>query len=846
MRRLAQLSRQLSSAEASEGAPVVASWTRVRTAASEAYEGDVAAAARALAGLRSRHDRLEAFSMGRDPAPRAPDSDGRQGPLWEAEEELSAALQGGVRSRPASDVPWVSGAAHAHTLLRCARKSSPTPWRRSLALYLIELLVHRAAGAAGERPRVFHDHRPAAGAAGAGPSARAVRAEAHGALDPFAGEAGGRAALPAHMISRHYLANLKQIAADTAPAVRAHCMDSSAMFDASPYAPQGAGDDMCKRLLREATLALRARVEAGDVGVGLAPDGACPTFDPVRLVRRHLELPCARCATGDCRIWEVAAMAGGCPIPFYKGQRPTHGGGPESYPLTAVEQASQSTAVQSLVALGTVRAVESAVCVSPTFFVQKFRFAQSLAWAQEKLSGPGLSARLEEACAPVFEALREGPPSAAAVTRALMAQAMPEKPRLVFDYSTRLNPAGVAWPYAMTTIAEMLLRMEPGGWLGSVDYESGFHHMRVHPHDQSYMGFRDARTGQLYVPERLMFGLRSAPGSFCTVTAELNATAQRLVERDLGVGLAFLFVFIDDTFVWGRTEAAAVRALEIFEAYADSVGAKRKSVKTRPPAQEGPLLGLRLDTQRMALSLPADKKWSMLFVLHAMIGLYKRGVGLCRSVLVKLAGKLAHFCTVWPEGLPHLAPIYECTSAGRGGLMALEDCKPAVSALRYFERVLSLGRSAGALCIPAPMSPAAAPWVTSSSDAAGNVGFAVCVGPVVIWGLWQEDFAAADRSIGAKEAYAPLMMEDAAGDLLAGFDWFPQLDNLPDCFALQKGYTKDKELRPFLAGLLCSRRSGRTIGIWRPRFFNAYMDEASKTRVAQEVRAAMVRYRARG
>ena len=817
-------------------------WQHV-TASLSALQPDEGRHGEVVKQIVSRHSEAAMLSAWEDPAPECASVEGgRAGLLWEAEHALDGVLLLGTPCAVSMAARrWRRAAKHAHTVLRKARKR-PSVARRALALFLVAQIVHVAARQAGASPpRVFEDAREGDGE----PSPRAAAAHARGGLDPFAGADAEAPRLIPHMIGRAYLQQLKETASGEHPQRRAHAADPSRMMQASPFAEAGGADERGKKQLAAGVAELKARVAAGE-GVEARPLAAgadeAPAVDGPRLVRAHLKELCPDCAVGACGIWEVAAMATAYTLPFREKCRPTGGRGPTTYALTLEERVAQAAKVAELVASGRAHEVEHPTVVSPTFFAHKHRYAESCGWAAKELAAPGLSERLDEACSGVWRVATEAAPTAAALTRAMAEKSVAES-RLVFDYSGVVNSAGVKWPFQLTSVQEVLMAIRPGDWVSSVDVQSGFHHVTMHPADRGYLAFEDLVSGKLYAPTRLMFGLASAPAGFSAVTGELVATAQRRIDRLLGPASSVkLFCYVDDVFIVGPSQAFTQKALDLLHEYCAEVGVKLKSEKTRPPSQDAAVLGLRVDTLKGVVYLPADKKYNILFDIHALLGMAARGCGLPVSIIRKVAGKLNHACAVWPSGVGHLAPLYEA-SAGRGErLLPAKDAESVLSALRYFQDVLRRGRATDALSVPLPASPDAPPWVTTSGDASGDVGFGLSCGPVVLWGRWDAPTAEPSVSIGLKEMYPWVLFQEEMGDLLEGFTWLPSCDNLPNCFSVLKGHTKDEGLRPWLAALFCARAGGLVFPRWTPRCFNQFQDDVSKAASLGEVWAAMAKF----
>ena len=785
------------------------------------------------AGVAVQHREAAVFSLWADPGEET---------LLQAERALDPLVQQGAMAEedlePTPRKLWGRAVRSASRLLKAVRKR-PGRSRRIMALWLVCVLVGVAAGEAPDDADEFVQRL----ASDAVPEARAAAAHARLAVDPFEGRQGS---LIPQMASRALLAHLKDTAAGAgAPARRAHAMDPQAMLEASPLAAEGAADERARKTLGRTAADLRARLARGETGRGPAA-GEAPRVDPVRLIRAHLDTAeyCAHCRAGNCHIYEVAAIAEGCPAPFFTGQRPPAAGlttGHATYPLPAEEVTRQSAAVAKLAANGRIAPCVAPLVTSPTFFAYKNRFAQSLEWAEAQFASPSVIDCLAREAAPVLAAIAlEGPPTAGSVTRALGAASISDGGRMVFDYG-QPNERGCAWPFALCSIAEIVMSASKGAAIASVDIETGFHHVAIAPGDSPYFAFRDLVSGKTYAPTRLMFGMRSAPAAFSTVTAEIVASAQRRLWQRMGADCGVrLFVYIDDIFVVGGTSSSCTKALALLRDFCVEVGVKLKEEKVRPPAQDAPVLGLRIDTQRQVVYLPADKRWNMLFAIHVLLHVAAQGGGLPTAQLEKLAGKLNHFCIVWPRGVAHMAPLYQAASGAAQGMLPPSRGAGALSALQYFYDVLQR-QHADSFCAPLPASPDAPAEIISHGDASGDVGFSVQMGPLQLWGRWTPVVASA-KSIGNKELYPLALWEELFGDLIEGFAWSPRMDNLPNCFAILKGYTADRDLQPLLTAWLCARGRDATRPGWEPRLYNPFQDKVSKAVSWEEVPRLMEAY----
>lgn len=769
-------------------------------------------------------------------------------------------------------------ARHAAMLVRLVADSSTEPPVRVTALYMLASLT-------GKEPRPgFVQHETTV--ADATPRVReAVDSLAAPPAAPFVAKYGAAVGVPLphttdaamrKAYAEHAARQMAQRGPDGEAMHRpekAHAMDPQAMYEASPYNQAGKVDDATLRHLNGAVASLKERVaalrecppdtERGAIGSAAAAArklGHAPLVDGAQMVLRHLATAdqCQHCAAGGCRILEIAALSEEGPMAFYPKQRPVPpAGGPRerTYPLSDEHEAKQVAAVAKLAASGRVEVIPTSAAsyISPTFIAEKHRFAKSLEdvehwWTTDK---DDLERHLQEKMISIFGL---GPvevgksPTAVAMMRKLESHMVSDGGRLVYDY-TVVNEAGCSWPMTLCTAAEMLTYVTPGGFVASVDIESGFHHVGLHPADRRYFAFMSG--GVCYQPTRLMFGKRQAPAHFSMMTAEVvrTAAAEVYASKDPRLGPKCgvrISVYIDDIFIFGPTHEACAAALALRTRYCEAVFIKLKEVKIRPPTQDAPLLGLRVNTVDMSVYIPADKRYNMLVLARFCLDSARARTPVPLEVLRKLTGKLVHMTSVFPEGLARMPALWEVAEPGSdyhdGDGVQLHRATAAVRALEFFDEVLRDASRAAARLIPTPASPAAQPWVYSYSDASGDIGFSGNVGPLALYGRWREGLG--KHMIVAKEAYAPLLIASLVHPLLGDRVWSPRLDNAPLVFALLKGRTDDAHAAPLVMGVLALMAAKRESAIpgWNPRDFNQNHDDGSKATVTAAWRAVVTRY----
>jgi hypothetical protein len=125
--------------------------------------------------------------------------------------------------------------------------------------------------------------------------------------------------------------------------------------------------------------------------------------------------------------------------------------------------------------------------------------------------------------------------------------------------------------------------------------------------------------------------------------------------------------------------------------------------------------------------------------------------------------------------------------------------------------------------------------LATRSDASGDVGAGLALADgLAFWCRWSDATAGPvdGSSIGSKEFYPILAFEQRFGHLLGGLVTHFTTDNLPNVYALNKGYTDDVCLRPMLRSYLeaAERSLHFALGGWLPRELNTLCDGLSKSR----------------
>jgi hypothetical protein len=439
----------------------------------------------------------------------------------------------------------------------------------------------------------------------------------------------------------------------------------------------------------------------------------------------------------------------------------------------------------------------------------------------------------------------------AGLMAAIADEAVERKARLVTDF-TALNWGICGWGMTMADVAEIVSALPRDGYISSLDMPSGFHYSGSNPADRSLLAVRHG--GRYWQPTRLMFGLKQAPAAFSVLSAELTQTAHRRFHWLHGDAFAAAAAvrytaYIDDLFTVAADEASGKVATGVLKDYGAVVNVIFRPDKERPPSQEGPVLGVLVNSRDMTIRLPAAKRYNYALLALIVLVADATGVAVPRSLLRKLVGKLSYAASVLRGGTARMIPLWQ--TVADAGEEAEQQRLPALArgALEWFAEELLSERGARRALIPSPDALSGAPWVFSHSDASGDVGFGLTVGPLVVHGTWRDDLRDADAvSIGARELYPLALLVAEAGDLFAGRLWQPRMDNLPNVFALLSGRTHDRDAHAWLAAVLTCQEAGGTtlVPTWLPREGNVFMDEVSKAESPEEARRVAAAFRLRG
>ncbi|CAI7877429.1 unnamed protein product [Closterium sp. NIES-54] len=144
----------------------------------------------------------------------------------------------------------------------------------------------------------------------------------------------------------------------------------------------------------------------------------------------------------------------------------------------------------------------------------------------------------------------------------------------------------------------------------SIDLNSGYHHVDIHPSCWKYLGFRF--DGKTYVFRSLPFGLATAPFVFTQLIKQL---ARRW--RAMGIRV---IPYVDDILFLCDTEAKARATCQSIIHDLNKAGLVINSKKSHlQPTQQLRFLGVELDAGRGQFSIGAERRASILSTLQVLL-----------------------------------------------------------------------------------------------------------------------------------------------------------------------------------------------------------------------------------
>lgn len=342
--------------------------------------------------------------------------------------------------------------------------------------------------------------------------------------------------------------------------------------------------------------------------------------------------------------------------------------------------------------------------------------------------------------------------------------------------------------FKLEGFSEVRSTLRRGDYLTKVDLKSAYLHIPMAESATRYLAFQ--WEGRDYVFESLPFGVSTAPWIFSkimrTVVTELRMQGIRVV------------IYLDDLLIMGsslaETETATRRVLQLLGELGFRVGWK-KCVLT--PTQSITFLGLQIDSIRMSISLPGDRRRALRATVEKAI--QDRHSWWSARRIAHVVGKLvATRPAVRPTYL-HLVHLNLAKDLARrrGSWASCLRLPPkAVAELRWWRSTLSAE--------PPPETPVTEPeptWVLTTDSSLDGYG-ATLQGPDGTYqetrGFWPHNRY---QHINTLELAAGLMALRSFAKWTSGQPIRWRCDNTPTVFSVRKWKTRNLETLAVLQSL---------------------------------------------
>ena len=202
------------------------------------------------------------------------------------------------------------------------------------------------------------------------------------------------------------------------------------------------------------------------------------------------------------------------------------------------------------------------------------------------------------------------------------------------------EPQSVCGSTPLQSIRTLKGVLQKDNWLLKLDLKDAYLSIPIHQNHQHFLRF--PWKGQLWQFKALPFGLSSAPWVFTKVTKPISS-----ILRKLGIRL---ILYLDDMLIMSRTQAEAAANLSTVMTLLIGLGFiinLKKSVLT--PTQQLEFLGFTVNSQKMTISLPSDK-------LYTLKKLSEKIKNRGRTTVQELSRLLGMMVAAHPAILP--APLY--------------------------------------------------------------------------------------------------------------------------------------------------------------------------------------------
>lgn len=223
------------------------------------------------------------------------------------------------------------------------------------------------------------------------------------------------------------------------------------------------------------------------------------------------------------------------------------------------------------------------------------------------------------------------------------------KLRLVVDATASgLNEHLFTPKFSLPNHSDIVRKLQRNEFLAKADFKNGFLQLPLRQKECTLLGFFNPFTAKYYVFTRLPFGVGSGTFLFQTFSSVLRHFFRVAFNIDLDV-------YIDDWLMHNPSAVTTKTIMKFFVQICDYLGITTHPGKLEGPAQQIVFTGLEIDTVRLRLSIPDQKRMKYLQSLEKM--LYSTSATM--SDLTCLAGKLVHVSAVHTAGASHTQPLWD-------------------------------------------------------------------------------------------------------------------------------------------------------------------------------------------
>lgn len=586
------------------------------------------------------------------------------------------------------------------------------------------------------------------------------------------------------------------------------------------------------------------------------PDGdAMPSVDGLGLATQLLS--CALYEPGIQPL--VAALI--ATTTAYRGfmSEATHPGPvPRAYDIPREVAAQVSAKVAEEVTTGvsidlgpaSARDPATATLINPLFGVVKgpWRMAPATAAAISAGDQGALEAAAAEVDTAVWSAFlshrAEGASAPSALRRALETAVDSDHPdtsvRKISDSRGTTNTRQPYLPFSLPPMHALYTGLMQGAWLTSVDFRSGYQHIRLHPAYRRF--FASIWQGRLYQSLVMLFGEQNAPVVFSWLSSALM-----LVACCSGVDLTF--TYLDDEQLQAVSEEAAVISKHQMLALLAFMGVhvKRKVVagavvmpKVHGPTRRIEQLGIETCTVSGTLRLTPAKKLKSAVYLRLAIRLLDTEHDVPAFFLSKLAGVCSRLAALTHGLALHLGPVHHAAARGLQGTTARGALRGLLAEVLH--HLPMLAHRVVEFTPEAPLSITDVVQTDASNNGTSVAVAAVCV--ATGQALWATSAAPNDCQSSSQrlEIAAILLAAACWGHTWAGRFVRFESDSVAAVYAINGCHAARESCAHLVAAILriASCMPFRLVCEWNPRDYNVAADGAAKARSIDDVLFSLV------